>query len=192
MMNKTKCLIISAIMIAGIFTTLNFTSAKNNDNVQENNTSSNIEQTEGVAEPEEVLPAAEEISGDSEPDIIEEAQAWCDTYSPYVYGAGGENGPGSAVDCSAFTKAVYNKMGIKLPRVSYDQAKVGVQVSYTPGDYSTLLPGDLVIMNNYGHCGIYAGDGMVIHASSAGGKVIKVPMTNFSSGFVNEIRRVIY
>lgn len=192
MMNKIKCLIISAIIITGIFTTLNFTSAKNNDEVNQADTSANIEQTETVYEAEEPLPAAEEISGSSKPDIIEEAQAWCDTYSPYVYGAGGENGPGSSVDCSAFTKAVYNKLGINLPRVSYDQAKVGTKVSYTPGDYSTLLPGDLVIMNNYGHCGIYAGDGMVIHASSAGGRVIKVPMSNFSGGFVNEIRRVIY
>ncbi len=140
---------------------------------------------------QEPLPASETISGEDKPDIIEAAQAWCDTYSPYVYGAGGESGPGSAVDCSAFTAAVYRELGIQLPRVSYDQAEVGERVAYTPGDYSTLMPGDLVIMNDYGHCGIYAGDGMVIHASSAGGKVIKVPMSSFSGGFVNEIRRVI-
>lgn len=148
--------------------------------------------TAGDTETQAPLPAAEDVSGENETDIIEEAQAWCDTYSPYVYGGNGDGGPGSSVDCSAFTKAVYKKLGITLPRVSYDQAKVGERVSYTPGDYSTLLPGDLVIMNNYGHCGIYAGGGMVIHASSAGGKVVKVPMSNFSSGFVNEVRRVLY
>lgn len=140
----------------------------------------------------EILPADENISGESHTDIVEAAQAWCDTYSPYLYGASGSDGPGSAVDCSAFTKSVYDELGIEIPRVSYDQAKIGTEVAYTPGDYSNLLPGDLVIMNNYGHCGIYAGNGMVIHASSAGGRVIKVPMNNFSSGFVNEVRRVIY
>ncbi len=154
------------------------------------NTSSDNKEPE-IVYSAEALPACETVSGESEPDIIETAQAWCDTYSPYVYGGNGEDGPGSAVDCSAFTVAVYNEIGIDLPRVSYDQAEVGEEVEYTPGDCSNLLPGDLVIMNDYGHCGIYAGNGMVIHASSAGGKVIKVPMSSFSSGFVNEVRRVI-
>lgn len=139
----------------------------------------------------EPLPADENLRGENPADIVESAQAWCDTYSPYSYGASGSDGPGSAVDCSAFTQSVYEELGISIPRVSYDQAEVGEQIDYTPGDYSNLLPGDLVIMNNYGHCGIYAGDGMVIHASSAGGKVIKVPISSFSNSFINEIRRVI-
>lgn len=178
-MSKTKYIIVSIVVISGILAATKFLKPINNS-----------AETEIVysAEP---LPAAEDISGETMPDIIETAQAWCDTYSPYVYGAGGAGGPGSEVDCSAFTVAVYKELGIELPRVSYDQAEVGEQIEYTPGDYSNLLPGDLVIMNDYGHCGIYAGDGMVIHASSAGGKVIKVPMSNFSSGFVDEIRRVI-
>lgn len=139
----------------------------------------------------EPIPADENLSGDTPTDIVESAQAWCDTYSPYSYGAGGADGPGSAVDCSAFTRSLYEELGIEIPRVSYDQAETGEEIAYTPGDCSNLLPGDLIIMNDYGHCGIYAGDGMVIHASSAGGKVIKVPLSSFSDGFVNEVRRII-
>lgn len=177
--SKIKYVIICIVIISGILAAAFFLKPINKSSETE------------IVYSAEPLPAEEDLSGETMPDIIETAQAWCDTYSPYVYGGNGENGPGSEVDCSAFTVAVYGELGIELPRVSYDQAEVGEKVDYTPGDYSNLLPGDLVIMNDYGHCGIYAGGGMVIHASSAGGKVIKVPMSNFSSGFVNEIRRVI-
>ena len=46
--------------------------------------------------------------------------------SPYVWA---EEGPNN-FDCSGFTQWVYRDIGIKIPRVSRDQAKVGSYVSY--------------------------------------------------------------
>ena len=55
---------------------------------------------------------------------------------PYVWGA---NGPNS-FDCSGFTRYVYlHAEGKSIPRVSYEQAKIGTAVAR--GNY---LPGDLL------------------------------------------------
>lgn len=74
----------------------------------------------------------------------------------------------SGFDCSGFTKYVYQKMGVNLPRVSTDQFKQGSAVSK-----SELKPGDLVFFNTTGkgvsHVGIYLGDGEFAHSSSSKG-----------------------
>lgn len=130
--------------------------------------------------------------GVSGSDIVNEARRWCDVYSPYQLGARGDGGPGSPVDCSGLTLQVYGKFGISLPHSVKDQATYGTRVSYTPGNYSILQPGDLLIMNNYGHCGIYSGNGNIIHASSGYyGKVVEVPMSQWADSVINEVRRLI-
>ena len=71
---------------------------------------------------------------------------------------------GSGVDCSGFTRAVYAKFGISIPRVSRDQARSGNSVSS-----SDLKPGDLVFYGSssyINHVAIYIGNGQVIHASN--------------------------
>ena len=93
----------------------------------------------------------------------------------YVWGA---QGP-SSFDCSGLTYYVYkNSVGITLPRVSSAQGNVGVAVSK-----SNLQPGDLVFFDTSGanngqitHVGIYAGNNMLIHASSSKGKIIETSM----------------
>lgn len=80
--------------------------------------------------------------------------------SPYVWGA---SSPDVGFDCSGLTTYVYSQLGIYLPRTSYEQ-RIGTWVSA-----SEALPGDLV--NWGGHVGIYAGNGMVIHAPTEGGVV---------------------
>lgn len=94
----------------------------------------------------------------------------------YVYGATGEN----SFDCSGFTSYVYKKVGIKLNRVSTNQAKQGQKVSK-----SNLRAGDLVCFNRNGsgkvnHVGIYIGNGEFIHASS--GKAMQVIISNLNKG----------
>ncbi len=77
--------------------------------------------------------------------------------NPYL--AGGTSLTGGA-DCSGFTWAVYQHFGINLPRSSYAQACVGTEVSYADAQ-----PGDIIYYG--GHVGIYIGNGMIVHASTA-------------------------
>ncbi|MDP9694491.1 UNVERIFIED_ORG: hypothetical protein J2X79_002050 [Arthrobacter globiformis] len=65
-----------------------------------------------------------------------------------------------AWDCSGYVQWIYRQAGINLPRV--EQWRVGVRTR-------TPQPGDLVVQNaqgpnNWGHVGIYAGDGMMYSA----------------------------
>jgi cell wall-associated NlpC family hydrolase len=88
---------------------------------------------------------------------------------PYVWGG---NTPESGFDCSGFTKYVFAKQGIQLPRTSREQARVGQGVAL---DFAAFAPGDLLLFAEPGeaisHVAIYVGDGRIIHASSAVGEV---------------------
>ncbi len=88
----------------------------------------------------------------------------------YVWGA---TGP-TAYDCSGFTRKIFGDVGIYLPRVSRDQAKIGQLVSF-----HELKKGDLVFFatkrrypHRVTHVGIYLGNGNFIHASSGAKKVV--------------------
>jgi len=97
----------------------------------------------------------------------------------YQYGA---NGP-YQYDCSSFTKYVFAKNGITLPRVSKDQARVGQYVRA-----SELQKGDLVFFDSkksseVSHVGIYLGRGNFIHASSAKDQVT---ISNLNSNYYSK------
>ena len=81
--------------------------------------------------------------------------------TPYVFG--GEN-PKKGLDCSSFTRFVYRKFGINLPRTARLQFNFGVPVSK-----KELKIGDLVFFRTYAsfpsHVGIYVGDGKFVHFS---------------------------
>jgi cell wall-associated NlpC family hydrolase len=90
--------------------------------------------------------------------------------TPYVWAA---TGP-SKFDCSGFTQWVYRDVGINIPRVSRDQARVGSYISY-----ENLQKGDMVFFDTkkrrsgkVTHVGIYLGNGNFIHASSSAKKVV--------------------
>lgn len=76
--------------------------------------------------------------------------------NPYVYGGASLTG---GTDCSGFTMSVYAHFGYSLPHNSYAQLNCGKAVSY-----GEAQPGDLIIYPN--HVALYAGGGMIIHASS--------------------------
>jgi cell wall-associated NlpC family hydrolase len=89
----------------------------------------------------------------------------------YVWGASGNK---NTYDCSSFTKFVYKKIGITLPRTSINQSKFGKYVKR-----SELQKGDLIFFDTskrrkgyVNHVGIYLGDNKFIHASSAKKKVV--------------------
>jgi cell wall-associated NlpC family hydrolase len=74
-----------------------------------------------------------------------------------------------AFDCSGFTRYVFERYGISLPRTAHEQAGVGI--APFPGD---LRPGDLLFF--YGgrgaqHIALYVGGDTIIHASSSAKRV---------------------
>jgi len=90
--------------------------------------------------------------------------------TPYVWGATGPH----KFDCSGFTQKVFCKAGIKIPRNSRAQAKVGQYI-----DFSNLRRGDMVFFETnkkrpgyVTHVGIYLSEGKFIHASSGGKRVM--------------------
>ena len=88
---------------------------------------------------------------------------------PYVWGG---NTPSSGFDCSGFTKYVFAKQGVSLPRTSREQARAGDGI---PLDFGEMRPGDILLFAEPGeaisHVAIFVGDGRIIHASSAMGGV---------------------
>jgi LysM repeat protein len=68
----------------------------------------------------------------------------------------------SVMDCSTFTKTVYAQYGISLPGTATAQAYAGEIIPY-----SEAQPGDILVFPGLGHVGIYAGNGMMYHASAS-------------------------
>jgi cell wall-associated NlpC family hydrolase len=88
---------------------------------------------------------------------------------PYVWGG---NTPGQGFDCSGFTKYIFAKHGVSLPRTSREQSRVGAAVAV---DFRALRPGDLMFFAEPGeaisHVAVYAGNGWIVHSSSSVGGV---------------------
>ncbi|HEX2945514.1 MAG TPA: SH3 domain-containing C40 family peptidase [Clostridia bacterium] len=101
--------------------------------------------------------------------------------TPYVYGGMSPAG----FDCSGFTSYVFGAFGIRLERVSSDQAKQGIEILK-----ENLKPGDLVFFDTNGghsvinHTGIFIGDGKFIHASS--GTSHCVIISDLTTGYYSE------
>ena len=79
--------------------------------------------------------------------------------------------PAEGFDCSGFVKWVYARHGVRLPRRTDDQLRVGRPVSK-----ADLRPGDLVFFmpsakSSSLHVGIFDGHGGFIHSPSPGGRV---------------------
>ena len=115
---------------------------------------------------------------------------------PYIYGAYLQKDKGKGpegFDCSSFTKYVFSKVGVEIPRASIDQA-VKTEGKKIEGIGKAEL-GDLIFFlgnrGHYrydeskknlvlvGHVGIYTGDGNIIHAAdnSAAKEVIEHPLS---------------
>ncbi|MFW0796675.1 NlpC/P60 family protein [Gordonia sp. CPCC 205515] len=80
---------------------------------------------------------------------------------PYKWGGVGPN----SWDCSGLVQWAFGTAGIRLPRVSQQQAKVGHAIPF-----GALAPGDIIIFwKDASHVGIYAGFGQVFNAYGPNG-----------------------
>jgi cell wall-associated NlpC family hydrolase len=84
------------------------------------------------------------------------------------------NGPYGTFDCSGLTAYVYAQFGVYLPDNPAAQYAYGIPV------YGAPRRGDLVFYSEGGygitHVGIYAGGGLVLHASTYDGLVTYTPL----------------
>lgn len=86
------------------------------------------------------------------------------------YVAGGTS-PATGFDCSGYTRYVYSRLGISLPRVSRDQYAWAIPISK-----SKAVKGDLVFFYSSSgriyHVAIYAGNGYIWHSPYPGKRVM--------------------
>ncbi len=92
--------------------------------------------------------------------------------TPYQWGGTAENG----FDCSGLIQYAYAQHGIRLPRMSRDQAKSGNEV---PPVVDALKPGDILLFSarpggGVTHVGMYVGEQKFIHSSNNGVKLSRL------------------
>lgn len=104
---------------------------------------------------------------------------------PYSWGGGTPSGPGRGFgrgantvgfDCSSLVQYAWAKVGVKLPRTTYDQIKVGSAVP----NIAKSQPGDLLFPHT-GHVMMAIGNGKAIEAPRTGGhvQIVDVSKRNF-------------
>jgi cell wall-associated NlpC family hydrolase len=83
---------------------------------------------------------------------------------PYVFGGTTRAG----LDCSGLLQRAYGDLGIKIPRLSYAQAKIGTAVP----SLAQARPGDILVFGaDAHHVAMYAGNNMMIAAPEPGENV---------------------
>jgi cell wall-associated NlpC family hydrolase len=92
--------------------------------------------------------------------------------TPYVWGGTAANG----FDCSGLVQWAYAQHGIRVPRMSRDQARSGNEV---PPVLEALQPGDILLFSaqpggGVTHVGLYVGEQKFIHSSNTGVKLSRL------------------
>jgi peptidoglycan DL-endopeptidase CwlO len=119
-------------------------------------------------------------SGATGSDVVADAKKYLGV--PYVFGGTTTSG----MDCSGLVQTVFKDLGVTMPRVVPDQAKMGVEV----GSLKDAQPGDLIIPKGEGHVVIYVGDGKVLHAPRPG-KDVRIVDNWYKDSDIATIRRIV-
>ena len=110
---------------------------------------------------------------------------------PYVFGSAPYDN--SSHDCSSLMMYCYNKIGIELPRVSVNQAEVGLEVpidDIREGDIVCMHTSDRNGVGKTSHVGLYIGNGKLIEAR---GRRYGVVITNLEDRkpIITTVRRIL-
>lgn len=100
---------------------------------------------------------------------------------PYHFGG---TTPDRGFDCSGLVGYVLSRLELDVPRLAYQQARVGSAVAR-----SELRPGDLLTFgrDSISHVGIYIGNGRFVHASSVARRVIVSPLDRPASALIRPL-----
>ena len=101
--------------------------------------------------------------------------------TPYIWGGTADNG----FDCSGLIQYAYGQHGIRLPRMSRDQARAGGEVTPT---IDALRPGDILLFSarpgaGVTHVGMYVGELKFIHSSTRGVKLSRLDPRDPEGGY---------
>jgi cell wall-associated NlpC family hydrolase len=91
-----------------------------------------------------------------EGDVLDEARAYLG--APYEWGGMTEAG----IDCSGLVHMAFRRLGVLVPRDSWQQGQAGTEVAE-----EDLRPGDLVCYER--HVAFWLGGGRILHASGRAG-----------------------
>lgn len=132
--------------------------------------------------------------------VVEIAQSLVNT--PYKYGASVSYDAPKYFDCSGFISYIFAQVGVQIPRMSIDQCVWGNIIDNNEiksGDVIFANTGDLKRKIDYqsvefipgtkfelgvDHCGLYVGDGKIIHCTESKGVVV-IEDLNSSEKFKN-------
>ena len=95
--------------------------------------------------------------------VVDAAKKYLGT--PYVFGS---TDPDRGLDCSALVQRAFGDLGIKVPRLSHQQAKAGEPVA----NLAQAKPGDILAFDSpVDHVAIYLGNNRMIAAPKPGDQV---------------------
>jgi peptidoglycan DL-endopeptidase CwlO len=124
---------------------------------------STLDQAQGGSVTQNGVTYAAKSAGVTGADIVADAESYLGV--PYVY-AGTTRAGG--MDCSGLVQTTYKDLGMQLPRISYQQQKVGVEVP----SLAQAQPGDVLAFGEPAyHVAIYIGNGKMIEAPQPGENV---------------------